>query len=547
MPVALWLTTASQHRFVREAIPVAVMSLVGLLVTHKLLQDGFPPGVDTPTFLHMSWFTRETLHGAGGLTDPYWYGGFPIFQAYPPLSYALVGALAALPGTGLVFVYKAVLLVAFVGTGVATYILARELGNTPRWSMLAGILTMLAYPLMTAVGQWGWFSTIVAMPLSLLALAFLERAYHGGRVRVAILGGLLLGLSVLTHHMTAFAFALGLPTWAVFYYVREPAIRRHLYKMSLIFVGATAASTVWWIVPWAVHILDVGFQREFPGLWTFPLTQYLEAITQRDLIGLYAYPTYLGFGLIVMAIGGTVQALISPSRYTPYGILLLVLVAFSLGEQVNPLIRVEPLNGLDVARFHTYLVPVITIVGLPFLASVSTLLAQGIRLLKPPGWLPTAGGTLVVVLILSQAVWDGATASRRLFEPYRVTPAAQQAFDWFAREGSQGKVLGVGFWNWDDFLLPYYLERAVVDGWHDEGASNWRTVRRLRIMMWTRDVDVPVAHQLLGELNGRYIAVQDYFVGESPDVFRTVLRERTDLFSEVADWGEVTIFERVDR
>jgi len=126
-----------------------------------------------------------------------------------------------------------------------------------------------------------------------------------------------------------------------------------------------------------------------------------------------------------------------------------------------------------------------------------------------------------------------------------VTPAAQQALDWFGQEGHQGKVLGVGFWHWDDFLLPYYLHQAVVDGWHDEGAKNWRNVRPLRMMMWTGEVDVPRAYQLLGDLGGRYIAVQGYFAGESPEKFRTALRGYPDLFSEVADWGETTIFERI--
>lgn len=103
----------------------------------------------------------------------------------------------------------------------------------------------------------------------------------------------------------------------------------------------------------------------------------------------------------------------------------------------------------------------------------------------------------------------------------------------------------MGFWHWDDFLLPYYLRQAVVDGWHDEGARNWRNVRPLRIMMWTGEVDIPWAYQLLGELDGRYIVVQDYFDGESPEKFRAALQNHPHLFSEVADWGEVTVFERI--
>ncbi|MEE8442239.1 MAG: 6-pyruvoyl-tetrahydropterin synthase-related protein, partial [Dehalococcoidia bacterium] len=319
---------ASQRPAMIDGLVVVALSIVGLVVARHLLQDGFPPGVDTPTFLHMSWFTRETLLGDGGLIDPYWYDGFPMFTTYPPLSYTVVGALAALPGFGLIFTYKLVLIAAYIGTGVATYALAREIGNTRPWCALAAMLTMLAHPVLVSVGLWGWFSSIVALPLALAALAMLERAYHGGRARFAVAGGVALGLAVLAHHMTAFALVLGLPAWVLLYHLRHPGERRRLYRMVLLFSGAVAVTTVWWIIPWALNLLEVGFQREIPGNWSFPLDRYLRAITQGDLIGMYAYPTYLGIGLIVMAIGGMVQAVMVPSRATPYVILLVLLVAF---------------------------------------------------------------------------------------------------------------------------------------------------------------------------------------------------------------------------
>ncbi len=526
---------------------IAGITTLGLIVGRNLLQGGFPPGVDTPTFLHMAWFTRETISGAGGFQDPYWYGGIPIFTTYPPLSYGIVGVLAAIPGVGLVFTYTVALLAAYVGTGLATYYLARQLDNARSWSALAAMLTMLAYPVHVTVGLWGWYSSIVALPLALMALAMLERSFRYGRGRWAIAGGVFLGLSVLAHHMTAFAFALWLPGWVVFYYVRQPDRRRDLNKTFWLFTGATAAVTVWWIIPWAVNLAAAGFQREIPGLWSFPLAEYLNAITRRDLIGLYAYPTYLGIGLILMAVGGVIQGLLSPSRSTPYAVLLVVLVAISLSEQVNPLIRMRPLDGLDVARFQLYMVPIIAVVGLPFLATVGIALVGLVRLRNTPVWLPPAISGLFVALILGQALWDGAVSSQRLFKPYHVTREAQLALEWLGSEEHRGKVLGVGFWHWDDFLLPYMFNQPVVDGWHDEGTKNWRTVRVLRMMMWSGKVDIPQAHALLGELDGRYIAVQDYFSGESPEQFRAALKLRPDLFSQVSDWGEVTIFERLSQ
>ena len=513
-------------------------TLLGLILIRRIFQPGFPPGVDTPLFLHLSWFAQEALQGSSvGLLDPYWYGGFHPFTTYPPLTYSLVGALATLPGMSLVPVYKGVLLAAYVGTSLATYVLVKELGAGRLWSGFAGVLTILAHPMLVSIGLWGWLSSIAAMPFALLALAGLERAYHRGQIRYAAWGGVAFGLAVLTHHMTAFAFGMGLPAWALFYLIRYPAARGHLYRVGLWFVSATAVVSVWWIIPWLVNVLDAGFRREVPGLWTFPLRQYVDAITDTNLIAQYAFPSYLGIAFIVLAVGGTVHALVLPSRTTPYAILLLILVAFSLGEQVNPLLRLRPFDALDVARFHLFLVPFMALVGLPFLESVGKGMGDLLRLRRIPRWLPaTVSGTLALV-VLGQMSVDAVAASRALFQTYRVSTLMEETLDWFEGEGGDGKVLGVGLWHWDDFLLPYYLQRGVVDGWHDEGAKNWRTVRPLRLMMWRAvEIDVDKAYELLGDLEGQYIAVDTCYPGEAPSQFRAALRERPELFQEVAEF-----------
>lgn len=521
------------------------LALLAVAVAHRVLGEGYPPGVDTPTFLHLSWFTSETLQGRGGLVDPYWYGGFRAFTTYPPLSYVPVGMLAAIPGVGLVLVYKIALLAAYAGTGYAAYYLARELGQGRPWAAVAGAITVLSYPVQVAVGLWGWYSSMVALPLGLLALALLERASQRGSRASAIAGGGALGLSFLAHHMTAMALALALPFWVLFSFLGGDTERRRSLRALLLFLVAAVATTVWWIVPWLGNLLAAGFQREVPGLWTFPPSEYLQALARRSLIGTYAYPNYLGVGLTALGIGGILYGFVVRSRVTPYALFLVALTAFSLGEQANPLVRVGPLRGLDVARFQLYMAPVIAVVGMPFVASlglaVGQLLGDGRRL----RWLRGAGAGLALALLLGQTVWDSAEASRKLFGPYRLSPSAQEMVQWLGQDGRQGKVLGVGFWHWETFFLPFYLRRPVVDGWHDEGARNWRTVRALRLMMWSGEIDVPKAHALLGELGGGYIAVQDYFAGESPKEFRSALGQYPQLFAPVAQWGDVTVFERI--
>ncbi|MBI4201554.1 MAG: hypothetical protein HY532_00365 [Chloroflexi bacterium] len=540
-----WRSVAAGRSYRQDLLAAAAYLVIALAIGRNLLAAGYPPGVDTPTFLHLSWFTVETLQGRGGLIDPYWYGGFSAFTTYPPLSYGVVGLLAALPGVGLVFVYKVAVFASFAGTGYATYFLTRQLGHSRPWAALGGALALTSYPLLVAVGLWGWFSSFFALPLALLSLGLLERAYQRNSRRDAFLAGLAMGASFLAHHMTAGAMVLGLPFWFLFHFMSQRDQRRELQGAALLFTAAALGSTLWWALPWLANLLEADFHREIPGLWSFSVRSYVRSLADRTLIGWYTYPNYIGIGLTALAIGGILHSFVTRSRTLPYTVLLLLLLAFSLGEQTNPLIRVGPLTGLDVARFQLYLAPVLVVVGLPFLASVPVALGELIGQAKAIRWVPRAGVALAIALLLVQAAWDSVQASSRMFHTYRLSPEAEQMVAWLGEEGQGGKVLGVGFWNWDDFFLPARLHLPVVDGWHDEGAANWREVRPLRIMMWTGQIDVVTAHSLLDELDGRYIAIQDYFFGESPHKFREALRQHPELFDQVADWGQVTLFERI--
>lgn len=529
----------------KDLLVALAYALLTIALAHNVLAQGFPPGVDTPTFLHLSWFTSETLHGRGGYTDPYWYGGFPAFTTYPPLSYGAVGLLAAIPGVGLVFVFKVALLAAYAGVGYAAYFLARQLGSSRPWSALGGALALTAYPLLSASGLWGWFPSICALAFALLSLGLLERAYQRDSRRLAIGSGLAMGAAFLSHHMTAGGMALGLPFWFLYLFFADREGRPRLVKVSIAFTAAAALSVVWWVVPWLYNLIEADFHREVPGLWSFPPLTYLQRLTDRSMMGQYTYPNYFGVGLIILAIGGILHAFVAQTRVLPYAVLLLLLMAISIGEQANPLIRVGPLTGLDVARFQLYMAPIIAVVGLPFLSSLSVAFAQLVGPGKAFQWLPVVGSSLAVALLVGQTAWDSAAASAKLFHTYRIAPEAQEMVQWLGQPGREGKVLGVGFWNWDDYFLPAELHQPVVDGWHDEGARDWRQVRALRLMMWTGDIDVPKAYELLGELDGRYIAIQDYYPGESPKKFREALVQNPELFSLVADWGQVTLFQRV--
>ena len=125
----------------------------------------------------------------------------------------------------------------------------------------------------------------------------------------------------------------------------------------------------------------------------------------------------MGVTLVILATGGVVLALAERRRLAVPAVALLVLTWFSLGVDANPLIRVYPFSGLDIARFHLFMVPL--------MALLAAALAQRILLLLRELWpaLPrrtwAAIVTLVVVAIVAFPVVD-AWKAREFMAPYQV-------------------------------------------------------------------------------------------------------------------------------
>ena len=302
--------------------------LLGLLLVWPIIGPDYPPGVDTPTFLHLSWVTKLAASGdlSNPFRDPYWYGGFPYMVSYPPLGYGLVGVISFVTRLDLVNVYVAVLIMAYGGLAAATYWLATELGLRRWTAALSEILVALAYPVLNSIFLWGWFTSLLALPLGLVSYVLLEKALRTGAWGPAAWGGGCMALSILTHHMTGISLGLGMVGWLVYHGISGQWPRRKLAISSGLFVAVTALVVLPWGVPFIIHVLDVGFRREVPGLWVLDLATYRSNVTDASLIGAHVYPSYLGTTLTILAIGGTIFALLERQRLAGPAIMLLVLV-----------------------------------------------------------------------------------------------------------------------------------------------------------------------------------------------------------------------------
>jgi len=285
LPPAVWLHL------------VAGVGLSGLsaLLLWPITTGDYPPGVDTPAFLHLSWIAKRAVSGqlANPLEDPYWYGGF-FYLTYPPLGYGLVGGISALTSIGFVGLYNFLLILSYGGLGFATWFLAREFGL--RWwsAAVAGILATIAYPALSAVFLWGWSTSVMALPFALVSLALLERSLRRASPRLALLAGALLAIATLTHHMTSLALALGLVPWFAYRVLLGDYPRRRLFAYGLIYAITAAVIITPWAIPFLQETAQVGFRREIPGNWLPNISTYRAHIVDRSLVGVFIYPSYLG-------------------------------------------------------------------------------------------------------------------------------------------------------------------------------------------------------------------------------------------------------------
>ena len=532
-------------------------TLMGAVLVWPIFGSDYPPGVDTATFLHLSWVTKLAASGqlADPFQDPYWYGGFSYLVAYPPLGYGLVGILSFVTRLDLITEYTVVLVLSFGGLSTATFWLSVEMGLHKWTAAFTGVMVALSYPVLSSIFLWGWFTSVMALPFGLVSILLLERSLRRGAWRPAAWGGVLMAVCILIHHMTGLSLGLGLVGWFLYITATRMYPWQRVARHSAIFVGVTAASVAPWGIPFMIHALDVGFRREFPGLWTPNLTIYRTYIVDSSLIGEFMYPSYLGITMLVLSTGGVVYALVERKRLAGMAVLLLVLGWFSMGASYNPLIKVYPFSGLDVARFHLFMVPFMAILGGLLFERVFGLLREQwpnlSRWLSPkysqPLWYATVVGLLALILVFPSIE---AGKAREFMGAYEVEEPVSEAIDWLARQPSagdrsaDGPIYTVGLWNWDAFIIPYLADRPLIDGWHDEGAHDVEKIRELRIMGWTGQVDIRRAHQLLSELGAGVVLVnrESYYQAESANVFWNEIEAHPEWFEKQDQWDDVAVY-----
>ena len=556
-PLLTWAFQSPFGRFlvrpslVRSYHPLVVLGsffVLGLILLGAIFKGDYPPGVDSPTFLHLSWVTKTAASGnlSNPFQDPYWYDGFSYLVAYPPLGYGLVGVTSFVTRMDLGVTYGLLHLLGYAGVGATVYWFALGMGQSRWTAVLAGLLVALAYPLLAAVFLWGWFTSVLALPLALASFMFLQRSLESDRRAPAVWGGVLMSLAILVHHMTGLGIGLGMAGWFLYHAAFPQQPRRRLVLNSAIYCGVAFLIVAPWGIPFFIHSLDVGFRREIPGLWLPTLDAYRSNIVNDDHIGNFIYPSYLGTTLVILATAGTIFALIERRTLAGIAVALLVLIWFSMGAEYNPLIRTYPFSGLDVARFHLFMVPFMALMAAAMVARLVLLVKDLWANLPSRAWYPFVGIIGAVVLVFPAI---DAVKARDAIEPYYVNRPVEQAMEWLTdlpadNDGTEIRIYPVELWHWQAFVLPLRTDHQLIDGWHDEGASNVTQIRELRLMCWTGLVDIDRASQIWNELNTTHVLIDSEpgCVGGASDLLIEEMAAQPLRFRQEAQWGDVVVF-----
>lgn len=528
-------------------VPLGILALGALLAFLPMLKNGYPPGVDAPTFLHLAWVTKQAVTGQLDTpgVDPYWYGGFPYARAYPPLSYGSVGVLSAITHIPIEVSYRLILYASYLAMGVAVYWLALAFGVRRVLALIAGLLALSAYPVFVGLGAWGWFTTFFALPFVLFSYGLLETAIRNGSWRRAVAAGALFGLAFVAHHTTAVAFTVAFMPYLVVQLVRHWSNRRAVITQAALFGVTAGLLAALWLLPGLTYLYSVGFSREIAGNWSFPSWTYREFSLQRGVIGLPIYPAYLGWIQLTFAALGVWIALLYGGAPLAPAVVLVTLTWFSLGERANPLIGYYPFSSLDVARFSLYMVPFMALMGGIALERLVGRLENLFAKHKVvPRVQKIAVGLVLGLLFIIPAI--DVKDSGRLLQPVVPGNDVKAALGWASTlPADSGPLLGVGFINWDTYWFPKLADAELAHGWYDEGGRNWRLVREIRQMGWFDRVDPARLSELMKLLGVRYLLVYNWDQRDNPKAFLAALENSPDLFTVRESWGNLIVFERL--
>ncbi|WP_455278441.1 6-pyruvoyl-tetrahydropterin synthase-related protein [[Eubacterium] cellulosolvens] len=503
----------------KDNTPLLIAFIIGIFLIVPRLLPGIPQGVDSASHLSKILFMVKWYDRLGYIPSwfPDWYCGTPFLLLYSPLSYFLTFSLANI-GKDVINTYKFVDASFFILTPIAVYLLGRELKLNIReasWSALIFGLTP------TVIGNYIFydrFPNIIALPIICLLLVTFIRMLSRKSIKWFAASILLLGIVILTHHLSALItfFILFLALLSLTTSFAE--FKSNLLKFLGVIFGGIALTSFWLInfIQASSQIADNPFYNrtmEFPFiklsyalynymileqgiihfilaisailLWISKDFKKLKIVLTLFLLFLgmaffeIGYETYLYIQIIGQAL--VIVALIflscfvilrtQRSKYNRYNFFLaLWFVSFfwlGLGYYAIPIVETPLLQSiwrsLDVYRFWLFLSLPIAYLGGTLIEGVICRMQRNKKLLL-----------LVVILILLFS--GGIVKSVSLLHqdvnphlPYTVqnSEIPIELLNYLRSQNDYGRILPIRCPMWI-YMIPSYTGKNLIDGWYPQ-------------------------------------------------------------------------------
>jgi len=227
---------------------IILILLFSIIVSLPLLRPGLHLIHDDQHIARLYLFDQSLQDGQFPVrwVDELGFGyGYPLFNFYPPFVYML-GEAFHLLGFGFIDSVKLVFFISVVGSGVAMFILGKEL-----WGRLAGLTSAMFYMVLPyrAVdvyvrGALAESFSFVWLPLVLWSF---YKLYRRKSVKYILLAAAFLALLMITHNLIFLPFMLILPIYLLFLVSKSGDKRKFIIYCFLSVVFSLGLSAFFWI------------------------------------------------------------------------------------------------------------------------------------------------------------------------------------------------------------------------------------------------------------------------------------------------------------
>ncbi len=240
-----------------DLIAQAFITTLVTIIAYPLLTTNGLPSFKLSTFssatiaYYISWAKEFSNYG---WFTPAWCGGFDLIRFYPPIPLLMIYVIGKLLGSyevGAYVSYYIALLILAEGFYFLTYEFTKSIPK----SLLALLALFTIHGYLSTIAIYWEYTRVFGEGFMFMSLAYLNKLLSRGDVKIALITGLFMGLTILTHLiMTIELMILALPTliyWLVKHY--RLSIDKHglKYLINLIYVCVltTLAIASWWVIP----------------------------------------------------------------------------------------------------------------------------------------------------------------------------------------------------------------------------------------------------------------------------------------------------------